>query len=73
MYINNTICGCANFVLCENFTNIMKGEFKMSLVGELTLFLGLQFKRSTKETFISQRKYTKEFIKKFKIEKGKVF
>ena len=45
----------------------------MSLMGELTFFLGLQIKQSTNETFISQIKYTKELIKKFGLERGKAF
>ncbi|XP_059279508.1 secreted RxLR effector protein 161-like [Lycium ferocissimum] len=45
----------------------------MSMMGELTFFLGLQIKQSTKDTFISQTKYTKELIKKFGLEKAKAF
>ncbi|XP_075107058.1 uncharacterized protein LOC142180037 [Nicotiana tabacum] len=47
------------------------GEFKMSRMGELTLFLGLQIKKSSKGIFISQTKYTKELIKKFGMENAK--
>ena len=50
------IFGSSNPSLCENFANLMKGEFEMSLMGELTFFLGLQIKESTNETFISQSK-----------------
>ncbi|KAH0755142.1 hypothetical protein KY290_025412 [Solanum tuberosum] len=63
----------SNPSLCENFANLMKGEFEMSLMGELTFFLGLQIKQSTNGTFINQTKYTKELIKKFGLEKGKAF
>ncbi|XP_070023318.1 uncharacterized protein [Nicotiana sylvestris] len=63
---------CPNDVLCEEFALSMKGEFEMSMMGELTFFLGLQIKQFPKEIFISQTKYTKELIKKFGMENAKV-
>ncbi|XP_019267100.1 PREDICTED: uncharacterized protein LOC109244458 [Nicotiana attenuata] len=55
----------------EEFALSMKGEFEMSMMGELTFFLGLQIKQSPKGIFISQTKYTKELIKKFGMENSK--
>nr|XP_016465369.1 PREDICTED: uncharacterized mitochondrial protein AtMg00810-like [Nicotiana tabacum] len=43
----------------------------MSIIGELTFFLGLQIKQSPKGIFIGQTKYTKELIKKFGMENAK--
>ncbi|XP_070045770.1 uncharacterized mitochondrial protein AtMg00810-like [Nicotiana tomentosiformis] len=43
----------------------------MSMVGELTYFLGLQIKQSLKRIFIIQTKYIKELIKKFGMENAK--
>ncbi|KAI3733482.1 hypothetical protein L6452_12925 [Arctium lappa] len=43
----------------------MKKEYKMSMMSELTYFLGLQIKQSDKGTFISQGKYVKDMLKKF--------
>ncbi|KAI3718383.1 hypothetical protein L6452_19252 [Arctium lappa] len=43
----------------------MKKEYKMSMMGELTYFLGLQIKQSEKGTFINQGKYVKDMLKKF--------
>ncbi|XP_019248739.1 PREDICTED: uncharacterized protein LOC109228006 [Nicotiana attenuata] len=40
----------------------------MSMMIELTFFLGLQIKQSPKEIFLNQTKYTKELIKKFGME-----
>jgi hypothetical protein len=40
----------------------------MSLVGELTYFLGLQVKQSEDTVFISQSKYAKSIVKKFGLE-----
>ena len=46
----------------------MKSEFEMSMIGELTFYLGLQIQQNNTGTFISQEKYLKEMLKKFKME-----
>ena len=43
----------------------------MSLMGELTFFLGLQIKQTQEEIFINQAKYAKELLKKFGMESSK--
>ena len=40
-------------------------KYKMSMMGELTYFLGLQIKQSKKCIFISQGKYVSDMLKKF--------
>ncbi|KAK6119263.1 hypothetical protein DH2020_046989 [Rehmannia glutinosa] len=40
----------------------------MSMMGELTFFLGLQVKKMKDGTFISQTKYTRDLMKKFGLE-----
>jgi hypothetical protein len=37
----------------------------MSMIGELTFFLGIQVKQTKQGTFIHQAKYTKDLMKKF--------
>ncbi|KAI3758308.1 hypothetical protein L6452_05867 [Arctium lappa] len=49
------------------FSELMKSEFEMSLVGELTFILGLQVKQTPGGTFISQSKYVSDILKKYKI------
>ena len=49
----------------------MQHEFKMSMMGELNYFLGLQIKQMTDGIFICQAKYSKELIKKFGLEDSK--
>jgi hypothetical protein len=44
---------------------MMEKEFQMSMMGELTFFLGIQVKRMKQDTFIHQAKYTKDLMKKF--------
>jgi hypothetical protein len=43
----------------------MESEFKMSTMGELTIFLGIQVKEMKQGTFMHQAKYTKDRMKKF--------
>jgi len=64
VYVDDIIFGSSNKSLCEGFASIMQGEFEMSMMGELTFFLGLQIKQMEEGTFISQSKYCKEVLKK---------
>jgi hypothetical protein len=51
--------------MCRDFAIEMQKEFEMSMLGELSFFLGLQISESDKGIFISQTKYIKEMLKKF--------
>jgi hypothetical protein len=46
---------------------MMESEFQMSMMGELTFFLGIQVKQTRQGTFVHQAKYTKDLMKKFNI------
>jgi hypothetical protein len=46
----------------------MHNEFEMSLLGELSFFMGLQIHQSSQGIFISQTKYIREMLKRFKME-----
>jgi hypothetical protein len=46
----------------------MSREFEMSMMGELQFFFGLQIKQSKEGTFVHQAKYTKDIVRKFKME-----
>ncbi|GJT59561.1 retrovirus-related pol polyprotein from transposon TNT 1-94 [Tanacetum coccineum] len=46
-------------------------EFKMSMIGELNFFLGLQIKQMEDMIFSNQSKYIKEMLKKFRLEDSK--
>lgn len=49
----------------------MKTKFEMSMLGELSYFLGLQISQQEKGIFISQTKYVKDMLKKFQMEDNK--
>jgi isopentenyldiphosphate isomerase len=44
---------------------MMESEFQMSIMRELTFFLGIQVKQTKQGIFIHQAKYTKDLMKKF--------
>jgi hypothetical protein len=46
----------------------MQNEFEMSLLGELSFFLGLQIRQINQGIFISQTKYIREMLKRFGME-----
>ena len=46
----------------------MQNEFEMSLLGELSFFLGLQIRQRNQGIFISQTKYIIEMLKRFGME-----
>ena len=46
----------------------MQAEFEMSIIGELTHFLGLQIRQQDSGIFLSQSKYAKNLVKKFGLE-----
>ena len=71
IYVDDVIFGSTNDSLCKDFSNLMQSEFEMSMMGEMTFFLGLQIKQTEKGNFINQAKYTKELIKKFGFENAK--
>jgi hypothetical protein len=43
----------------------MKQEFEMSLIGELTYFLGFQVQQTSKGIYVSQFKYAQALVKRF--------
>nr|GEZ48556.1 retrovirus-related Pol polyprotein from transposon TNT 1-94 [Tanacetum cinerariifolium] len=57
--------------MCDEFSKIMHDEFKMSMMGELNFFLGLQIKQMEDGTFFNQSTYIKEMLKIFGLEDSK--
>ena len=46
IYVDDIIFGSTNEHHCREFSKVMQAEFEMSLMGELTFFLGLQIKQN---------------------------
>jgi hypothetical protein len=64
IYVNDIIFGGSSHFLVSSFQEIMEKEFQMSMMGELTFFLGIQVKQMKQGTFVHQAKYTKDLMKK---------
>ncbi|GJX23681.1 putative ribonuclease H-like domain-containing protein, partial [Tanacetum coccineum] len=68
VYMDDIIFGSTNQTWCDEFEVLMKGEFEMSAMGELTFFLGLQVKQQPDGIFISQEKYVQDMLRRFDME-----
>ena len=65
IYVDDIIFGSTNQDFCEEFGEMMSREFEMSMIGELSFFLGLQIKQLKEGTFVCQSKYMKDILKIF--------
>eukprot|EP00253_Pinus_taeda_P008084 PITA_08084 len=57
--------------MSQNFALVMQKVFEMSLLGELTYFLGLQVQQNKDGIFLSRTKYLKQILKKYGMEDSK--
>nr|GEU53960.1 hypothetical protein [Tanacetum cinerariifolium] len=71
IYVDDIIFGATNKDLCKSSEKLMKDKFRISSMGEITFFLGLQVKQKKDGIFTSQDKYVAEILKKFVLTKGK--
>ena len=71
IYVDDIVFGATSRELTLSFDEKMKTKFKMSMVGQLTFFLGLQIRQLKDRTFFSQSKYAKELVKKFSLKSSK--
>ncbi|GJU60376.1 retrovirus-related pol polyprotein from transposon TNT 1-94, partial [Tanacetum coccineum] len=67
VYIDDIIFGSTSYKLCKQFKKLMTKKFEMSMIGELTYFLGLQIKQDDKGISICQEQYTRNLLKKYEI------
>jgi hypothetical protein len=71
VYVDDIIFGSINEDYCKEFDELMSKKFEMSMIGELTFFLGFQVKKMRERIFISQENYTKDLLKRFKMDECK--
>ena len=71
IYVDDISFGGSCHALVAKFADTMSREFEMSMMGELTFFLGLQIKQSREGTFVHQGKYTRDILKKFDMGEAK--
>ncbi|RVW69235.1 Retrovirus-related Pol polyprotein from transposon TNT 1-94 [Vitis vinifera] len=73
IYVDDIVFGSTSSECALDFSKEMKSEFEMSMVGELTYFLGFQVKQLKDGIFLSQSKYARELVKNFGLESTKHF
>ena len=71
IYVNDIIFRSTKASLGREFSKSMQAEFEMSLMGELKFFLGIQINQTPEGTYMHQRKYVKELLKKFELSECK--
>ncbi|GKA73800.1 retrovirus-related pol polyprotein from transposon TNT 1-94 [Tanacetum coccineum] len=65
IYVDDIIFASTNTAMCNEFANHMTTKFKMSMMGQMSFFLGLQIFQSPRGIFINQSKYASEIVKKY--------
>ncbi|GJV47489.1 putative ribonuclease H-like domain-containing protein [Tanacetum coccineum] len=68
IYVDDIIFVASTPELCDLFAKIMCLKFKMSMMGKISFFLGLQISQSPRGIFINQSKYALESLKKYGFE-----
>ncbi|GKC83864.1 retrovirus-related pol polyprotein from transposon TNT 1-94, partial [Tanacetum coccineum] len=65
IYVDDIIFAASTLELCDLFAKIMCSKFKMSMMGKISFFLGLQIFQNPKGIFFNQSKYALESLKKY--------
>nr|GFA87278.1 copia protein [Tanacetum cinerariifolium] len=65
VYVDDIIFGSTNPRYATLFSDLMKSRFEMSMMGEMTFFLGLQVNQFPSGIFINQSNYVNEILKKY--------
>nr|GFC03240.1 retrovirus-related Pol polyprotein from transposon TNT 1-94 [Tanacetum cinerariifolium] len=68
IYVDDIIFVASTIELCDMFANLMCSKFKMSIMGKISFFLGLQISQNPRGIFINQSKYALESLKKYGFE-----
>ena len=68
VYVDDIIFGSTKDELAYGFSKLMQAEFEISMIRELTHFLGLQIPQLDSGIFLSQSKYAKNLVKNFGLE-----
>ena len=71
IYVDDIVFGATSNDLALSFAKEMKTEFKISMVDELSFFLGLQIRQLKDGIFLSLSKYARKVVKKFDLQSSK--
>jgi len=72
LYVDDLIYTRTSKDMVVEFKDAMMKEFKMSDLGLMRYFIGIQMKQSPGKNFISQEKYVTDLFKKFDLSKYKL-
>ncbi|GJU95479.1 retrovirus-related pol polyprotein from transposon TNT 1-94 [Tanacetum coccineum] len=70
VYVDDIIFGSTYPRYTQLFSDLMKSRFEMSMIGEMTFFLGLQVNQSSRGIFINLSNYVLEILKKYGMKTG---
>nr|GEW49994.1 retrovirus-related Pol polyprotein from transposon TNT 1-94 [Tanacetum cinerariifolium] len=68
IYVDDIIFVSTDPKACDIFPNEMSSKFQMSMMGQMSCFLGLQVSQSPEGIFINQSKFALEILKKFRMD-----
>ncbi|GJY39908.1 retrovirus-related pol polyprotein from transposon TNT 1-94 [Tanacetum coccineum] len=68
IYVDDIIFASTNPKSCETFAKEMSSTFKMSMMGQMSFFLGLQVSQNPRGIFINQSKYAIKILKKYGLD-----
>nr|GFC34689.1 copia protein [Tanacetum cinerariifolium] len=69
IYVYDIIFASTDLNDCDMFSNEMSLKFQMSMIGQMSFFLGLQVSQSPGGIFINQFKFALEILKKFGMDR----
>nr|CAN69875.1 hypothetical protein VITISV_030610 [Vitis vinifera] len=70
LYVDDLFFTCNDESMFVKFKNSMKLEFDMIDLGKMKYFLGVEVLQNPEGIYISQRKYAKEVLDRFRMEKS---
>ncbi|GKC16540.1 retrovirus-related pol polyprotein from transposon TNT 1-94 [Tanacetum coccineum] len=65
IYLDDIIFALTDPNACDIFSNEISSKFQMSMMGQISFFLGLQVSQNHRGFFINQSKFALEILKKF--------
>nr|GEY60302.1 retrovirus-related Pol polyprotein from transposon TNT 1-94 [Tanacetum cinerariifolium] len=68
IYVDDIIFASIDPTDCDMFSNEMCSKFQMSMMGQMSFFLGLQVSQSPRGIFINKSKFALEILKKFEMD-----
>ncbi|GJT40062.1 retrovirus-related pol polyprotein from transposon TNT 1-94 [Tanacetum coccineum] len=70
IYVDDIIFASTDPKDCDRFSNEMSSKFQISMMGQISFFLGLQISQNPRGIYINQFKYANKILKKFDLHKS---